>query len=180
SVGTRGGRPGAMGVDGSARGRAVVAAWGSRPQCSSRRSPDLLILTRLSRSVPRCLMVAIWQHGLSTFHDSTNWRKLEPCLRSAIAARDLGMAACYCDRYPMTAVTAVITPMIREMKASQELGVSQLARIKRVWRSTSRAQLSRLSAPIKYLQALALVAPLAALCVIALEASLYYFQDFAP
>jgi len=125
-------------------------------------------------------MVAIWQHGLSTFHDSTNWRKLEPCLRSAIAARDLGMAACYCDRYPMTAVTAVITPMIREMKASQELGVSQLARIKRVWRSTSRAQLSRLSAPIKYLQALALVAPLAALCVIALEASLYYFQDFAP
>jgi len=128
-------------------------------------------------------MGAIWQHGLSAFRDWANWRKLEPCLRSAIAARDLDMAACYCDRYPMTAVTAVIAPIIREMKASQGLGLSQLARIKRAWRSASKTQLSRLSAPIKYLQAVALVSPLAALCVIALDAAQYYegpHHCFAP
>src|SRR5215467_4530645 len=119
-------------------------------------------------------MRGIRQYGLATFRDWASWRRLEPGLRAAIAARDLDMAACYCDRYPMTAVTAVITPMIREMRASPWLGVSQLARVKRVWRTTSRAQLSRLSAPVKYLQTVSLVAPLAALCAISLDAAQYY------
>jgi len=128
-------------------------------------------------------MTAVGQLGLSTFRDRATWRKLEPGLRTAIAARDLDMAACYCDRYRMTAVSPVITSIIREMKEPSEPGIAQLARIKRIWRSVSRAHLSRLTAPIKYLQAAALVFPVGALCAIAFDLALYY-QDsphkFAP
>jgi hypothetical protein len=119
-------------------------------------------------------MIAVWQHGLSSFRDWATWRKLEPGLRTAIAARDLDMAACYCDRYRMTAVSPVITSIIREMKESSEPGISQLARIKRIWRSVGRAHLSRLRAPIKYLHAVAVAFPLGALCAFAFELAPYY------
>ena len=119
-------------------------------------------------------MRAIWQHSLSAFRDWASWRKLEPSLRMAIAARDLDMAACYCDRYRMTLVTPVITSIIREMRASAGKDISQLAAIKRVWRSASRTQLSTLTAPIKYLRSAAAISPLAALSAIALDAAGYY------
>ena len=119
-------------------------------------------------------MIAVWQLGLETFRDWASWRKLEPGLRTAIAARDLDIAACYCDRYRMTAVSPVISSIIREMKDSCEAGVSQLARIKRIWRSVSRAQLLRLSAPIKYLHAASVAFPLGALCAIAFDLAQYY------
>ena len=119
-------------------------------------------------------MIAVWQHSLSSFRDRATWRKLEPGLRTAIAARDLDMAACYCDRYRMTAVSPVITSIIREMKESSEPGISQLARIKRIWRSVTRAHLSKLTTPIKYLHAATVVFPGWALCVIAFDLALYY------
>jgi hypothetical protein len=74
----------------------------------------------------------------------------------------------------MTAVTPAITSIIREMKGSTEGGTPQLARIKWAWRSASRAHLSKLTAPIKWLQAVSVVFPLAALTAIALDAAQFF------
>jgi hypothetical protein len=119
---------------------------------------------------------AIWQYGLSAFRDWASWRKLEPSLRAAIANRDVDMAVCYCDRYRMAAVTPVIKSIIQEMRASTGVSVPQLARIRRAWRGASKAQLSKLTRPIRFLQTAAFVLPLTALSAIALDAA-QSFQD---
>ena len=129
------------------------------------------------------LMRAIWQCGFSTLRDWASWRKLEPGLRMAIANKDLDMAACYCHRYEMAAVTPAVISIIREMKASTEAGLSQLARIKRTCQPARRAQLSKVTAPVKYLQTAVFVFPLAAFSAIAFDLT-QYFQGpphcFAP
>jgi hypothetical protein len=119
-------------------------------------------------------MTVVGHLGLAAFRDWASWRKLEPGLRAAIAARDFDLAACYCDRYPTAVVSPVITSIIREMKHPGEAGISQLVRIKRAWRSATRAKLSKLTAPIKYLHAITVALPLAALCIIAFDLALYY------
>jgi hypothetical protein len=121
-------------------------------------------------------VTAIWRYSLSAFHDWASWRKLEPGLRAAIANRDLDLAAWYCDRYRIAAVTPAISSIILEIKTSTVATVAALARVKRAWRAASRTHLSKLTAPIKYFQVAAFVFPLAALTAIAVDLA-QYFQD---
>jgi hypothetical protein len=81
---------------------------------------------------------AIWHYGLSTFRDWASWRKLEPGLRAAIANRDLDLAAWYCDRYRIAAVTPAISSIILEIKTSTVASVAALARVRRAWRAALR------------------------------------------